>query len=297
MLPLKKIYIDSRDRTPDSRSASNFKIELPQTVQMPDNTVFYVTDVCIPNVWKTIEENFNDKLYLFYHTPQGTLPVQLPLRNDHYKVVTIPEGNYTLTSLASKLQELLNNALNATAKIFTTFVVTPDAVNNSITISMSGSSSTVWFYFLTDRQVSLEVNKSILWTDLNGNTYSIDRNNPQSANDILKFTSPMDITTSVNTGFLNLSHINNVYITSPNLGSFDTIATFSNNIIKQVPVTSSYGVMVVDQFISTNDYLNCSRQTLRTLEFHLRDGRGREIDLKGMYVTFSIVFNKYNLEM
>ena len=40
MLPLKKIYIDSRDRTVDSKSASNFKIELPNTVQMPDNTVF-----------------------------------------------------------------------------------------------------------------------------------------------------------------------------------------------------------------------------------------------------------------
>ena len=42
MLPLKKIYIDSRDRTPDSRSASNFRIELQQTVQMPDNTVFFM---------------------------------------------------------------------------------------------------------------------------------------------------------------------------------------------------------------------------------------------------------------
>ena len=94
---------------------------------------------------------------------------------------------------------------------------------------MTGSSSTVWFYFLTDRQVSLEVNKSILWTDLDGNQYSIDRNNPQSANDILKFTSPMDITTSVNTGFLNLSHINNVYITSPNFSLFDTIVTFEQH--------------------------------------------------------------------
>ena len=37
MLPLKKIYIDSRDRTVDSKRASNFKIELPSTVQMPDN--------------------------------------------------------------------------------------------------------------------------------------------------------------------------------------------------------------------------------------------------------------------
>ena len=48
MLPLKKIYIDSRDRTVDSKSASNFKIELPNTVQMPDNTVFLLrTSACL----------------------------------------------------------------------------------------------------------------------------------------------------------------------------------------------------------------------------------------------------------
>ena len=146
---------------------------------MPDNTVFYVTDVCIPNVWNTIEENFNDKLYLFYHTPQGSTPALGALRNDHYKVVIIPEGNYTVTTLASKLQELLNNALNTTAKLFTTFVVTSDVANHSITISMTGSSSSVWFYFLTDRQVTADINKSSLWTDKDGNAYSIDRNNPQ----------------------------------------------------------------------------------------------------------------------
>ena len=41
MLPLDKLYIDSRDRTVDSVSSSNFKIALPYTIQMPDNTVFY----------------------------------------------------------------------------------------------------------------------------------------------------------------------------------------------------------------------------------------------------------------
>ena len=48
MLPLTKIYFDFRDRTVDFKSASNFKIELPNTVQVPDNTVFSVTDVCVP---------------------------------------------------------------------------------------------------------------------------------------------------------------------------------------------------------------------------------------------------------
>ena len=76
-LPLKKIYIDSRDRTVDSKSASNFKyfkIELPNTVQMPDNTVFFVTDVSVPHVWKTIEEGFNDRLCLRCNTPFPPAP-------------------------------------------------------------------------------------------------------------------------------------------------------------------------------------------------------------------------------
>ena len=291
MLPIKKLYIDSRDRTPDSKSASNFKIELPNTVQMPDNTVFFVTDVCIPHVWQTIEEHFNDKLYLYYHTPSGSLPAQLAVSNSQYVVIKIPEGNYTLATLESTLPTLLTNALNATARSFTSFVVTKDELTQSLTISMTGSSTYCWFKFLTDREVSTTYS-SITWEG-----ESFDRNNPQSANDIFKFVKPVELNATLNTGFVNLNHINNVYITSPNLGSFDTIATFSNNIIKKVPVNASYGFMIVDQFMSTNDYLNCSRQTLRTLEFHLRDGRGREIDLKGMYVTFSIVFNKYSLEM
>mgnify|MGYP003337679305 CR=1 FL=1 len=49
MLPIKKIYIDSRDRTSDSVSGSNFKIELPYVLQMPENTVFFITDVCLPH--------------------------------------------------------------------------------------------------------------------------------------------------------------------------------------------------------------------------------------------------------
>ena len=40
MLPIKKIYVDSVFKTKDSISDANFKITLPQTMFMPDNTVF-----------------------------------------------------------------------------------------------------------------------------------------------------------------------------------------------------------------------------------------------------------------
>ena len=39
-LPIRKIYIDSRWCTPDSVSSSNFKVQVPRTMQMPPDTVF-----------------------------------------------------------------------------------------------------------------------------------------------------------------------------------------------------------------------------------------------------------------
>ena len=38
MLPIKKIYIDSRYKSGDSASDSNFYIDLPVNMVMPDNT-------------------------------------------------------------------------------------------------------------------------------------------------------------------------------------------------------------------------------------------------------------------
>ena len=227
MLPLKKIYIDSRDRTVDSKSASNFKIELPNTVQMPDNTVFFVTDVSVPHVWKTIEEGFNDRLYLRYNTPFPPAPGSV----GRHVIVYLAEGNYTLTQLAAHIQAQINGAIDDIAKSYTSFTVTPDATNHRLTISMSGSSGTVWFKLYTDAEVVSTI--GLYWI-------GSDPGNLKSANDVLTLVTPMDNTTSHQTGFVNLIHTNNIYITSPNLGSFDTRATFSNNIIKKMPVNAPY---------------------------------------------------------
>ena len=40
MLPVKKIYVDSRYKTQDSISNSRFKYELPASVLLLDDTVF-----------------------------------------------------------------------------------------------------------------------------------------------------------------------------------------------------------------------------------------------------------------
>jgi hypothetical protein len=109
-------------------------------------------------------------------------------------------------------------------------------------------------------------------------------------------TTTIEIGQSVNLSAIVIENIDNIYITSPNIGSFDTLCHFSNNVIKKVPVTAGYGYQIIDSFTSTNDYLDCSNQTLTVLEFHLRDSYGEYINLKGQNITMSLVFNKFDTD-
>ena len=180
----------------------------------------------------------------------------------------------------------MNSAVGAGVNI--SFTVVYDSSNNSINVSCSGELT--GFKFFTEEEItsSLYVNRWLNFTPAN----------TKSANDILKINTPMryyEAGETFKSDFISTQPINNVYLTSPNLGSFDTSSPFSNNVIKKIPVNAPYGYVIIDQNSSPNDYLNCSRQTLRTIEFHLKDSRGIYINLHGMNISFSIVFNKFNI--
>ena len=63
-----------------------------------------------------------------------------------------------------------------------------------------------------------------------------------------------------------------------------------------MPVTADNNQMIFSNVTSSNDYLDCSRQTLRTLTFELQDVHGNIIPLHGSYVSFSLVFDKYPID-
>ena len=103
---IKKVYIDSRYKTNDSVSNSDFKFELKEGLDLPDNTVCYIDDISIPHTWYTIEENLNNTLYIITtQIDPGTTPTWY-----HPLALEIPAGNYTGSSLAAALQTELNIA-------------------------------------------------------------------------------------------------------------------------------------------------------------------------------------------
>ena len=95
MLPIKRIYIDTRFKSSDSASDYDFKIDLPTTLLMPEDTGFYIDDVCLPHTWFPIETDVNDKLIfkLIHHTT---------------RVATIPGGNYSVKDLGLAIATAMN---------------------------------------------------------------------------------------------------------------------------------------------------------------------------------------------
>ena len=67
----------------------------------------------------------------------------------------------------------------------------------------------------------------------------------------------------------------------------------SRNIIKKIPVSAPDNQMIIYSESSSADWLECSKQTFKTLEFVLRDARGNQIPLHNSNVSFSIVFERY----
>ena len=97
MLPIKKIYVDSRFKSSDSASHSDFKIDLPQNFLMPEDTGFYIDDVCIPHSWYPVEDGRNAQLVVDY---DGI---------DHY--IGIDSGNYTAQDLGTAIVDAINKQI------------------------------------------------------------------------------------------------------------------------------------------------------------------------------------------
>ena len=95
MLPIKKLYIDSKFRTADSKSTSNFNIDLKESLTMPDDAFFFIDDVIIPHSWYLINAN-NKKVYLRIFGAAGQTA-------DRLHVIELDEGNYDGEGLANHL--------------------------------------------------------------------------------------------------------------------------------------------------------------------------------------------------
>jgi hypothetical protein len=160
-------------------------------------------------------------------------------------------GNYTIAQFATQLSTLINDS---------DFVISYD--EDLFTINISNRSSNKAIAILTN--YSIGVINSLFSEETSiyhGKSWNITGNIPFEPNNLCSINEILGLTEreilqvaegeDVSSPPLKLHIINNVYITSPTLGNYNTICPFSNNVIKKVPVTVAYGYMIVDQYMSS----------------------------------------------
>lgn len=283
-LQYKKIYIDSKFRSPESNSSSDFKYELPETMSFKEDTVVYLDDICIPHSWESILENINNKLYFKVYK------ISVIPEEEYHLIATIEPGNYTGGDLATEIQTEMNSQAQTATGVSNLFTCSYVVKTNKISIICNN----LQYAFRIITQPEL---KTIDWTGP-----SFDRNRPNDINEVLSnlnsFSARYNSVIPYVSGAINLQPYNNVYIHGSNLCNYNTIGCQNERtILKKVPVSADYNHMIFDQCVLINDYNDVSGNTIKTLYFQLKSSRGDIIPLNGCNWSFSLIFSRANKDV
>ena len=297
MLPIKKIFIDSKAKVAGSKSTSNFIIDLPESYTMPEDCAFHIDDVCIPCSWYLIREGFNDSMVIATKDPNVLAPNDKEL---YYQIIIAP-GQYDGESLASAIQNQMpshNPQIGHFAE-FSPYEFDVKFFSPSSQIIISGkrigAPRDCYFKVLTDADI-LRV--------LNATTWRPSTNRPTqitqfySINTLIGNTGNVSTEQRQGTDFksksIDFRPIKYVLIRSPNFGTFMTLNSLhgEKTVVKKVQTQNAkFGDIISDYIRSSEDLLDCSKQSLRRLEFRFSDEAGNDLDLNGQDVSFSIVFS------
>jgi hypothetical protein len=269
-LDVKKIYVETRFKTDDSKSDSDFFIELPRTFNVPENCVCYLDDFVIPVSWSTVDDR-NNKLYL--HIDYASAK--------YYYIITIPIQNYGGLTFAVALEAAINLQVQAD---FGNVMYKVDFVQNDNEIKIS---QTNFFELHTYIVSSDDLRAGKYWSQ------PIARELIQSMNGILRIGTYSYMLQEAFPwkSYLDLFTTRNLYLTSSALASYSNISNFKTDVIvKKIPVTATFGQMMFYNATTGYDFLDVSRRSLTRIDFRLQDSYGNVVNLRGNHFSFSMVF-------
>ena len=282
-LPVRRIHIDSREKTDNSDSHSDFRIRLSHSCQFPEDTVCMVDNISIPNTFLTVQTNINDSLYIAEQIGSTVL----------CRKVTLDPAYYNATTFAAELTLKLNTGTpTVMGSNPYTAVRNPSFGNVLVTGHASYN-----FVILSDEQIQQFPDAG--HPTPTGGTLKVDKNFPNSANSILrnvtngnKASNPANYTfvTLYRSGYLDLLPVHNCFIHS-NLADNNVMTPRGmSDCIACCPISSDAGVMSHHNVTSQADAINISKRSFETLSFQLRNSKGQIVDLNGASWSCSLLF-------
>lgn len=268
MSKIRRVFVDSRFKTADSPSNTDFFVDLPQNIQL-GRCRLYVDAVSVPHSWYSVETGVNDKLFLRETTSAN-------VKTD--RLLTLPGQNYSGPSLATQLASLLN-----AASTVGTYSCDYGLTTGKITISLNSSANI--FQLLTDQEISTSN-----WQGGYANPLT-------SANEVLRHSGTSQSHNQAGalgafvSNLIDLIHVHTLMLHSSTLGNFTSIGPqHEGTILKRIPVTVGYGFVNHTEIQSDHDYTDVSYQNIKRLHFSLKTAKGQEVQLHGGHISFSLIF-------
>lgn len=277
-LDITKIYVDTRYRTKNSKSETDFNVELPRSFNIPDGVIAHIDDIVLPVSWSTIDER-NNTAYIAFSCVGTISEFVFDFLSQNY------DGAMFASMLKDYLQTAVHGFTHAGVVIEPVFTCAYDAGENLLTISFVDNS------LRSDLVKELAPFGLVFYTDEYLTTES-KLSQPTTINTIIRNTERTIITQAKPyTCYLDLFQTRNLYLCSSALASYDIVSNFGmDTIIKKIPCAAGYNKLLVQSSGSTLDGLDVSKRTLRVIDFKLVDSNFRTIPLQGNHFSFSIVF-------
>ena len=273
MLRTRKIYVDTRYKSPDSKSNSDFIIDLPYTVEIPDNSLCFLNDFVIP-VSYTVVDSRNKLLYFSI----------IFLGNITYHVCELQEKNFNGDSLVVEIKSIIDGELTEEMKRSFSITCSSNYLDNVFIISIndirpnpSGNVCTIIIY--SDK-------------DLNVATWNLNPLTPRSVNNLFNLNETVYITSeNFYKKNLDLHSTRNLYLHSSTLNNYQIITNWGcDTVVKKIAVRCGYNELIIDSNQQGYDNLHLEKMSINKIKFWLTDSNNNIIDLKGSHFSFSILF-------
>lgn len=265
-----KLYIDSRFRTPESASGTDFVIQLSETLSLPPMCKCRVTNLSVPFSWYTVEEN---NRYFFFSERDSS-------NNDTFHVATLPRGQYDGPRLATAIAA----AMNGISVYGSAYSVSYSDQRGTITIAVNSPGQVFTLY----SDVTLRA--------MNPWRFNIrSAAQPGSFGRNLRITETRTYQSNIPyvSEFVDLLNIKQLYLCSQALGSLSSMGPRigQRNCLCSCPVTSSFGYLIVQDATSGWEQdTEVGSQSLRRLDFQLQDADGLIVPLHGLDISFTLSF-------
>ena len=275
----RRIIVDSRYRTADSPSASDFHIDLPYAVNIPAGSQLFLDGVVLSNSFPVVGAG-RDKVYVQEEVVGG---------GTFLRSITVPHGSYNATTLASSVAVHLNAGTHLAGTYST-------AVEHGImTISNDSDLPTQGKTRIFSRSAA---DKAYLKDNLPG---YVDENMMETLG-IWETPVLTDGTSYVHSGqsltghFLDLAPVKQAHIHSPGLGEQSTLTLGgATDVVRRVLLARNpvQGEICVDTLSTALSAVHFDADTtLSRLHFRICDYTGALLPLSNHEISWEIIIQR-----